>query len=128
MPVIVFVPVVVFVVGGVLVVGGAVIVGGVSLVVVFRVRVVQRGTREAQQQEQYAGGDEQGAQALLDVAQTEVAEQGGVQQPQAGQDEQEDLYMALHSSAPPITPLATTATAVVAVEKRSAKARPNVPV
>lgn len=121
MPVIVYVSVLVVVVGMVVVVVA-------SLVVAFRVHVVQRGSREAQQQEQYAGGDEHGTQALFDVAQAEVAEQGGVEQSQAGQDEQEDLYVALHSSAPPIRTLATTATAVVAVEKRSAKARPNVPV
>ena len=50
-----------------------------------------------------------------------------MQQAEAAEDEQDRLEGPFHSRAPPISALLSTATTVVAVENRTAKARLKVP-
>ncbi|GAA3124821.1 hypothetical protein GCM10010521_09490 [Streptomyces rameus] len=52
---------------------------------------VEDGARQSQQDQDGAGGDEQGAHALLDVPQAQVGEEGDVQQPEPAGDEQPRL-------------------------------------
>ncbi|GGX93139.1 hypothetical protein GCM10010510_42940 [Streptomyces anandii JCM 4720] len=88
---------------------------------------VQSRARHPQQDEHHARRDEHGPHLLLDVPEVEVAEEAGVQETEAAEDEQEDLEVAFHSRNPPISTLHSTATTMVAAEKRIANGRPNVP-
>lgn len=83
--------------------------------------------RQAEEDQQDPGTDEQRTHPLLDVAQVQVAEEGDAQQAGTAEQEQDRLQRASHSRAPPISTLDRTATTAVAAENRRAKARPNVP-
>src|SRR5689334_10035941 len=99
------------------------------VVVVFRRSaapkfVPERGDRGQDQQD--AGGDQERAQTLLDVAQVEIGQAGPQHRP-ADQQQDHRLSLAIHSTTNP-TPVATRiARTNVAGAKRTAKRRPKTP-
>lgn len=82
---------------------------------------------QAERHQADARGDHVRLQARLDIPQDDVAEEGDPQNPGPGEQEQSCLEGALHSSHHPVSALHATAVIAVAVEKRTAKARPKVP-
>ncbi|GHD85486.1 hypothetical protein GCM10010508_09440 [Streptomyces naganishii JCM 4654] len=88
---------------------------------------VQSRARHPEQDEHHPRRDQHGPHLLLDVPEVEVAEEAGVQEADAAEDEQEDLKVPFHSRNPPISTLHSTATTIVAAEKRTANGRPKVP-